>query len=151
MDNNHDAGQDFQKILEEFKKICESFGIKLTYQRLEIYRILLEAKDHPSAEDIFSRVQKKVPTISLDTVYRALATFEKFGLVRKFYSLDEKARFDPNVSPHFHLVCIKCHKITDFHWSELEKKSLPSVAQEWGEIKERYLELRGVCKDCLKK
>ncbi len=151
MDNNHDAGQDSQKILEEFKKICESFGIKLTYQRLEIYRILLEAKDHPSAEDIFSRVQKKVPTISLDTVYRALATFEKFGLVRKFYSLDEKARFDPNVFPHFHLVCIKCHKITDFQWPEVEKKSLPSVAREWGEIKERYLELRGVCKDCLKK
>ena len=140
-----------KQILEKFKKICEACGIKLTYQRLEIYRVLLDAKDHPSAEDIFARVQERVPTISLDTVYRTLATFEKFGLIRKIYSLDEKARFDPNVSHHHHLVCTKCHKITDFEWSEIDSLPLPPVTQEWGEVKDRYLELRGICKNCLKK
>ncbi len=143
--------KDTKKFLEEFKKICESCGIKLTYQRLEIYRVLLEAKDHPSAEDIFARVQERVPTISLDTVYRTLATFEKFGLICKIYALDEKARFDPNVSHHHHLVCTKCHKITDFEWQEVDHLPLPSQARQWGEIKDRYLELRGICKDCLEK
>ncbi len=143
--------QDTKKILEEFKKICEACGIKLTYQRLEIYRVLLEARDHPSAEDIFARVQERVPTISLDTVYRTLATFEKFGLIRKIYSLDEKARFDPNVSHHYHLVCTKCHKITDFEWPEVDNLPLLPAIQEWGEVQDRYLELRGVCRDCLKK
>ena len=140
-----------QRVLEEFKKICEQCGIKVTYQRLEIYRVLLEAKDHPSAEEIFSRVQARVPTISLDTVYRTLATFEKFGLIRKIYSLDEKARFDPNVSHHHHLVCLKCHRLKDFTWPEVDALPLPQETKEWGEIKDRYLELRGICRDCLKK
>ncbi len=138
-------------ILAEFRKICEKHGIKLTYQRLEIYRVLLEADDHPSAEEIFLRVQERVPTISLDTVYRTLATFEKVGLIKKIYSLDDKARFDPNVSPHHHVVCSKCHRITDFSWPEIEKIPLPEELKEWGEIRERYLELRGLCKDCLQR
>ena len=141
---------DAPKILAEFKKICEKWGIKLTYQRLEIYRVLLEAKDHPSAEEIFARVQAKVPTISLDTVYRTLATFEKFGLIRKIYSLDERARFDPNVSHHHHLVCVKCHRITDLDWPAVDSLPLPEGIEKWGKIKDRYLELRGLCKSCLK-
>ena len=131
------------------EQICRGLGFKLTHQRLEILRELAIAKDHPSAEDVYKRVKPKIPPISFDTVYRTLALFERSGVIARVHHLDDRARYDPNTSKHHHMVCIKCKKIQDFSWPALDGMEVPGETEGWGEIQGKYLELRGICRECL--
>jgi Fur family peroxide stress response transcriptional regulator len=140
--------QDKVKVLEGF---CRKAGLKLTHQRLEIYRELASTYDHPSADDVYKRVQERMPTISIDTVYRTLLTFEQFGLATRVHAFDDKARFDTNVSPHQHLACIRCKSIQDFDWEAFDQMKPPDKTKQWGEVESKYAVLKGICKECLKK
>lgn len=137
--------------VEILKEICRELGLKLTHQRLEIFNVLLSTEDHPSAEEVYERVKPKLPTISFDTVYRTLALFERHGVIARVYHLDDRTRYDPNMEHHYHLVCTRCKKIHDFYWPELDHLVIPSETGGWGTIAERYVELRGICQDCLEK
>jgi Fur family peroxide stress response transcriptional regulator len=133
-----------------FREICRQLGLKLTHQRLEIYSVLSSSQDHPSAEDVYQRVRLRLPIISFDTVYRTLALFERYGVIARVHHLDDRTRYDPNRKPHYHLVCTKCKGIQDFYWPDADRLPTPPEAYDWGSIENRYLELRGVCKECLK-
>ena len=87
MNDKYNTINDKIKIFEEF---CKAKGLKVTYQRLEIFNILANSYDHPSAEDIYKKVKPKIPTISFDTVYRTLALFDSYGLIAKVQYLDDK-------------------------------------------------------------
>ena len=142
-----------QKLREDrialFRKVCREQGIKVTPQRLEIFLEVIGSKNHPSAEDIFSRIRQRMPTVSLDTVYRTLTTFDQCGLITKIHCFEDKTRFDPNPDDHHHLVCKRCKGIVDFHWPELDLSKLPKGTEDWGRIDARQLQLRGICAKCL--
>lgn len=89
-------------------------GFKLTPQRLEIIDLLSRHRGHPSAADIFKKIQKKVPKISLSTVYYTLDILQKEGLIRELEFYDMDNRYDVNVSHHLNLICMECGKIEDF-------------------------------------
>lgn len=90
-------GTDKQKeLLARFRQRCREQGIKITPKRVLIYEELIRSKDHPSPEVLFKRVQVTVPRISLDTVYRTLATFHEMGLVDMVEGFALTKRFDPN-------------------------------------------------------
>lgn len=137
--------------VKAFESRCRKAGLKLTHQRLEIYRELASTVDHPAADDVYRRVQKRIPTISLDTVYRTLLTFEQFGLAARVHAFDDRARFDANVSPHQHLACIRCKAIQDFQWKSFEQMKPPAHATKWGKVETKYAVLKGICNECLKK
>lgn len=69
------------ELLDDFRNRCREHGFKVTPQRVLIYQELVNSSDHPSPEVLFKRIREKAPDISLDTVYRALATFCNMGLV----------------------------------------------------------------------
>jgi len=135
--------------LERFKQLCNRAGIKVTHQRLEIYKELISVSDHPSAECIHKRLQQRIPTIAIDTVYRTLATFAELGLVKKLHVMNERTLFDTNVDVHHHFVCTRCREVRDVDWREFDKLTLPEVVAGLGEIKSRHLEIHGVCTRCL--
>jgi len=137
--------------VKAFEGHCRKAGLKLTHQRLEIYRELASTYDHPGADNVYRRVQKRIPTISLDTVYRTLLTFEQFGLAARVHAFDDRARFDANVSPHQHLACIRCKGIEDFEWKTFEQMPHPAKAKKWGKVQTKYVVLKGICNECLKK
>ncbi len=139
-----------QHSIEALEHALSEAGLRLTHQRLTVYQELMESRDHPSAEDIFKRVRRKIPTISLDTVYRTLSTLEEQGLVVRLRVFDERGRYDADLTPHHHLVCTKCKKIVDFHWSVFEQTDIPSQHAEWGRIIRKDLIMSGICRDCLK-
>ena len=139
----------FDSMFKAVENLCRKAGLKLTHQRLEIYRELASRMDHPSEEAVHRSVQARMPTIALDTVYRTLLTFEEFGLVTRVYALDGPARFDANLSPHQHFACTKCKKIEDFHWEAFETIKLTARTRKWGDIKRRHAVLTGTCADCL--
>jgi Fur family peroxide stress response transcriptional regulator len=136
--------------LDHLKQICEEAGIKLTHQRLEIFREIMAARDHPSAEVIYRRLREKMPTIAIDTVYRTLATFDELGIVKKLHVLGERALFDANLDRHHHFVCTRCKGVEDIYWPEFDKSILPEKAGCMGRIQSRHLELRGICNHCMK-
>ncbi len=136
--------------IEELRKVFEEAGLRLTHQRIMIYNAIMDAKDHPSAEVLYERLKEDAPTISLDTVYRTLSTLEQLGLIRRVQVFDY-IRFEPDLSMHHHFVCKICKKIIDFKWPEFDTIPLPKELANYGKVVDQVVEIRGVCKECLKK
>jgi Fur family peroxide stress response transcriptional regulator len=135
--------------LKALEARCRREGLKLTHQRIEIFRELASTDDHPSAEVIYKRVQARIPTISLDTVYRTLLTLERYGLISRVQAFDDHARFDAELSPHQHIACTQCRRVDDFHWQAFEDMNPPSTIRHWGNVESKAVILKGLCKDCL--
>ena len=140
-----------EKKISFLRSICKQHRIKVTPQRMEVFLEIIEATDHPSAEQVYERVRTRLPTISLDTVYRTLSTYDRIGLISKVYFVDDKTRFDPNTMHHHHLVCTICKDVMDFQWPELDEARLPPETESWGEPSTKLLQIMGICSNCLSK
>lgn len=143
--------KEVEQRMGHFETVCRSEGVKLTHQRIEIFREVARSGDHPDAEQVFMRVRKRIPTVSLDTVYRTLWLLNDFGLVVTLGSSRERTRFDANLSSHHHFVCSQCGYIRDFCSTELDNVNLPDSVDSLGEIEATHVEVRGVCRNCLEK
>jgi len=135
-------------IMDSFEEICKTKGLRITHQRTEIYKALAMHLDHPTTEEIFNRVRKRLKTISLDTVYRTISTFEEYGLIKRVYHVDNATRFDINVSNHHHLVCSRCNKIEDFYWPEFDRIRPPESVSHWARIEIKQVIINGLCSSC---
>jgi Fe2+ or Zn2+ uptake regulation protein len=87
--------------------------MRMTRQRLAIYRELESRYDHPDVERIFQKVKPRIPQISLFTVYRTMNALEAAGMVRRVATVKGHARYDANVEMHAHFLCETCGKIDD--------------------------------------
>lgn len=88
-------------------------GYKLTSQRLEIISLLARDRTHPGAMDLFRKVRKRAPRISMSTVYYTLDMLKKEGLLRELAFYDRDNRYDVTVTDHVNLICKKCGRIED--------------------------------------
>ncbi|MEW6126812.1 MAG: Fur family transcriptional regulator [Acidobacteriota bacterium] len=131
-----------------FVERCRERGIRLTPQRLAVYRALVEDLTHPTAETLFARLRETVPGMSQATVYRTLESLEKQGLIRRVSAPEAKGRFDANIENHQHLVCRVCGSLADVTLPSLTKSKLPEV--QGFTIEEVDVRLVGLCKDCAK-
>jgi Fur family transcriptional regulator, peroxide stress response regulator len=104
-----------------------SKGLRSTKQRASVYCSILDKQDHPTADDILIRVRKKLPSISLATVYNCLETLVDCGLVRQVNLDRASTRFCPNLAPHAHFKCIETGKIFDLPIDEESFNSLQSI------------------------
>ncbi len=147
--NQYEEKMSLQEKLDDFESACKAAGLKLTHQRLEIYHALVVALDHPSAETVYQRLKKRMPTISLDTIYRTLTTFESHGLIRKVQTAESQARFEAQMLQHHHLICDKCKEIIDFQWRVFDESNLPEAVTGWGKIQHKNVVLHGICDKCL--
>jgi Fur family peroxide stress response transcriptional regulator len=138
--------KEVEKQTKMFPNVCRRYGVKATHQRTEIYRELARTNEHPDAETIYTRVRKRIPAISLDTVYRTLRR-----LISRLGSFNEKTRFDANTDRHHHFVCTKCGFIGDFHKDEWNHFKTPSDVMAMGTVNSIHVELRGLCKACQQK
>jgi Fur family peroxide stress response transcriptional regulator len=134
--------------LERFVDLCRSKGLKVTHQRLEIFRQLASTDDHPTAEELYHRVRSHLPRLSLDTVYRTLATMQDYGLIARVEALDDRGRFDANLERHHHFVCTKCRRVSDIYWPSLDGIKLPPGVKKLGQVHQVCAELRGICTEC---
>lgn len=139
------------KKMAVFQEACRKQGLKLTHQRLEVYRQLAAATDHPSAETLYKRLRTLLPTLSLDTVYRTLATLEEHGLVKKVDTKESQARYEAEMQPHHHAICRCCKKILDFQWPDFDQIPLPGAVDSFDSIQERSIVLYGICQQCGRK
>lgn len=137
-----------KRSVGEAGELFRRHGLKVTPQRLEIFAALMAGEDHPDAEAVYQNVRQRVPSISRDTVYRTLTTFEEKGLVRRAEILSGPSRFDANTEPHHHFVCSLCGAIKDFASEALDRMSLPASVKKLGRVDFAQVQVRGICKDC---
>lgn len=137
--------------LEQFKAAAKEAGVKLTHQRLEIFREVASGLEHPDAETVFRAVQARMPTVSLDTVYRTLWMLNDLGLITTLGSRRESVRFDANIEHHHHYVCVCCGLARDFESAELNALRIPDAVKGFGSVVTTHVEVRGICDSCAKK
>ena len=132
---------------------CIAKGVKLTEQRKIIAKIISESKseygesDHPDVDELYNRVSKVDPKISIATVYRTVKLFEEAGILTKHDFKGGKARYEAMIeSHHDHLIDIKTGEIIEFVDDEIEKLQ-KKVAEKYGyKLVDHKLELYGVKK-----
>ena len=134
--------------LAHIKAICKAAGTKLTHQRLEIFREIAASVEHPDVETVFRAVRARVPTVSLDTVYRTLWLLHDLGLATTLGPQRYGVRFDANLDPHHHYVCVRCGLVRDFESGDLDSLRLPTSVERLGSVVDSHVEVRGVCATC---
>ena len=147
----HINQKEFEDRIDKFKEILKRSGIKLTHQRLEIYEEVARSVDHPDAETIFKGVRKRMPTVSLDTVYRTLWMLLDLGIITTLGTNHRKTRFDANVKGHHHFVCSNCGKTLDFYSREFDQLKIPNTMKMIGDVQKTQVIIEGICKQCQKK
>jgi Fur family peroxide stress response transcriptional regulator len=139
-----------ERRIEKFKAVAKEAGVKLTHQRLEIFREVAASLEHPDAETIFRAVQARIPTVSLDTVYRALRMLNDLGLILTLGPRRERVRFDANLEHHHHYFCVRCGLARDFESAELNALRIPAAVKGIGSVVATHVEVRGICESCAK-
>jgi Fur family peroxide stress response transcriptional regulator len=140
-----------QQRMDRFKEQLRIAGVKLTHQRIEIFREVAVSEDHPDAEKIYKSVRKRLPSLSLDTVYRALWSMLDLGLITTLGPPRKTVRFDANMTLHHHFVCSKCGMTRDFYSKKLDRLKIPESEEILEIIQRTQVEVRGICVKCSKK
>jgi Fur family ferric uptake transcriptional regulator len=119
-----------------------------TRQRQGILQELRLAEDHPTAAELFARVRRQLPRISLATVYRNLERLSEAGLVRKLEFAGAETRFDAVVSPHYHVRCTVCGSVADVHEIAEDLVGERYARLAGYRVQGHRLEFHGVCPGC---
>ena len=143
--------REIEQRMERFEQVCRKAGLKITHQRRQIFREVAESEDHPDAETVFQGVRERIPSLSLDTVYRALWLLSDLGLITTLGPPRERTRFDANLSRHHHFVCSKCGLTRDFYSDEFNDLRPPDDVKAFGRIETTRVEVGGVCLGCAAK
>jgi len=121
--------------------VLRDHGINPSAQRVAVARYLLHTDDHPSADEVWSRVRKRFPHVSRATVYNTLHLFVEKGLIRQFALTEGRVVFDPKTEDHHHFIDEDTGKIHDVPWEAVEIPTEPSL--DGFEVREYQVVMRG--------
>ncbi|MGA2033176.1 MAG: transcriptional repressor [Thermoguttaceae bacterium] len=119
-----------------------------TRQRQMILEELLRLESHPTASGLYDVVRRRLPRISLGTVYRNLELLAQAGAIRKLDMGGAEARFDGNVHPHDHVRCVECGQMADVAVAPIDLSDRGPHDFHGYQILGRRLEFLGICPSC---
>lgn len=125
-------------------------NLRMTHQREIILDELRRSKTHPTADELYERIKKKLPRISLATVYRNLEILSETGLIKKLEISGRQKRFDWNPQDHDHVYCTKCHRVDNIPTETAPLLSIEPNQQKGYRITGCRIEFYGLCPHCLK-
>lgn len=126
-------------------------GLRLTRQRQEIYNVLLQKRDHPTATEVFLRAKEAMPSISLATVYNCLEALSGYGLIRQVNFDRAPTRYCPTQEEHGHFHCDACGHVFDVRLGDTEALHQICNLPETYRVTTREVTLRGQCPECAQK
>jgi Fur family transcriptional regulator, peroxide stress response regulator len=133
----------------DFERLCRDNGLRITPQRLAIYRQLITTDEHPSAEWVFRRVRPRYPSISFDTVNRTLLTLARIGAAFVVEGSGDAKRFDGDSDSHQHFRCVRCRRIVDFHHEPFDDIKVPDAISRFTVLR-KSVYFEGICDRCEK-
>jgi Fur family ferric uptake transcriptional regulator len=125
--------------------------IRITRQRQIILDELCSVTSHPTADDLYQMVRRKLPRISLGTVYRNLETMAELGMIQKLEVGGTQKRFDGNAATHYHVRCQRCGRVDDLDLGLIAGVEKEAAAKTRFAILRHRLEFTGLCPECQKK
>jgi len=129
--------------MTDLEQRCSEAGLKMTGQRKVILKVLGDATDHPSVEDVYERAKELDSSISIATVYRTLSLLDELDLVIRHEFQEGYSRYELNWDHHHHLIDLETGKVVEFQNDELEKLK-EKIAEDLGyELVDHRLELYG--------
>jgi Fur family peroxide stress response transcriptional regulator len=135
------------QLNERFTERLASRGFRLTPQREHVYNVLLQQRDHPTAEQVFMRAKKGMPEISMATVYNCLDALVKCRLIREV-NLDRVAmHYCPNMGEHFHFFCDACGGVFDIDFVENGSNGPVEIPQGF-QATGYEISVHGACPKC---
>lgn len=141
-----------KKALEDFAAFCRAHGLSVTQQRVAIFAALASSREHPSAEQLHRAVPRKLPSLSLATVYKNLEALKAIGAVADVNPLHEEARYEAALPgtgagrAHHHLVCVSCKKVRDLHDDALDSVRIRDP--QGFDLRAVRVQAEGLCPEC---
>lgn len=124
--------------------------MRMTRQRQVILEELRQVKTHPGADEIYTLVRRRLPRISLGTVYRNLEVLSELGEIQKIEMGGTLKRFDGDPAPHYHIRCIRCQRVVDAPIDPIADVETRLDGQTDFTILGHRLEFVGLCPECRK-
>jgi Fur family peroxide stress response transcriptional regulator len=155
MDKRGPSREDLRAQVEAFAAYCRAQGLSVTHQRLAIFEALAASREHPNAEQIHRAVRRRIPTLSLATVYKNLEALRAIGAVSDVNPLHESGRYEAALpgtgagKPHHHLVCVVCKRVSDLHDAGLDGLSIADA--QGFQVRALKVQVEGVCPDCTRR
>jgi Fur family transcriptional regulator, peroxide stress response regulator len=132
----------------QFRDLAWKSGLAATHQRHVVYESVVASHGHRSPEQIYAAVRKRVPSISLATVYNNLRLFVEHGLLREVTPHASTLRVDGNLEPHHHLVCSRCKSVQDIEGEFVDFKRLSRQLPDGFDLTQPLVEVFGLCRRC---
>lgn len=132
-------------IRQKLRETLVEAGIGLSAPRLAIAEFVLYSDQHPTADEVFTQVEKKMPMLSLATVYNTLQLFVQRGLLKPLQDHESRAiRYDCNMQPHFHFIDKKTGRMIDIMPHQIKIEPCDELRRQGLEIQEIEVSLRGL-------
>jgi Fur family peroxide stress response transcriptional regulator len=129
-------------------QILQQAGIVTTQQRVALLDLLLGRNDHPDAEGMLAAARERMPSLSMDTVYRTLHLLADAGVIQRMAVPTRRARFDGCTQPHDHFLCVQCERILDLPRRADAPRAVPEEVSAYGEVRDIQTVYVGVCQRC---
>jgi Fur family transcriptional regulator, ferric uptake regulator len=120
----------------------------MTEQRRVILDELQKLRSHPTADELYESVRKRLPSISLGTVYRNLEMLSEAGMIQKLEISGSQKRFDGITRNHYHVRCLKCGRVDDIETGPIADIDKVMKSVHGYKIVSHRLEFVGVCPRC---
>ncbi len=123
-------------------------GMRLTTQRQIILEELAKVTSHPTANEVYDMVRRRLPRIGLGTVYRNLELMAESGVILKLEVGGTQKRFDACIDPHYHIRCIECGKVDDVDITfQQHINDMAANASDYA-VLNHHIEFSGTCNSC---
>ncbi len=122
--------------------------MRLTTQRQIILEELGKVTSHPTANEVYDMVRKRLPRIGLGTVYRNLELMSETGIILKLEVGGTQKRFDATIDPHYHIRCLSCGKVDDIEIPVMEDINKTAAAASQYQVLGHHIEFSGLCNKC---
>jgi len=133
---------------EQFRELALKHGLAVTHQRQVIYEAVVASHGHHSPESVYDAVRRRIPSISLATVYNNLRLFIESGVLREVTPHATTLRVDGNLEPHHHLVCSRCKTVQDIDGDFVNFKKLARQVRGGFDLTQSVVEVFGLCRRC---
>lgn len=126
-------------------------NMRITTQRQIILEELGKVKSHPTANEVYDMVRKRLPRIGLGTVYRNLELMADSGIILKLEVGGTQKRFDATVEPHYHVRCSSCGRVDDIDIEVQEQIDQAAAEASNYKVLGHHIEFTGICPSCVAK
>jgi len=137
-----------QARIDDYRRLCREQGLPLTEQRMVVLDVVLDLDNHPTADQVLEAVARRDPGVSRATVYRALESLARVGVITKACHPGKAVRYDSRTETHHHLVCLRCDEVIDIIDERLDALSVPDTSALGFEVSDLRVQLRGTCRRC---